>query len=287
MPRYALTLAYDGTDFHGWQKQFPPGGASLRTVQGVLEQAVRSVVREPVEVGGASRTDAGVHALGQVAAFTSSREIPLERLPMAITSALPPDVQVTRATIVDDNFDPISDATAKGYRYRIVHGPPPDHWPSLFERRYVYRCWHRLDAARMALAATHLVGEHDFASFAHSRHGRESTVRRVLRCDVVEEGPHALRVEVAGTGFLYNMVRIIAGTLVEVGRGRIDPADIPPILAARNRVHPGDTLPPEGLCLMWVEYPAPTSPRAGPRGTTEGAPRAASDPDVGTGRGVR
>lgn len=255
MPRYALTVAYDGTDFHGWQRQEPPGRPPLRTVQAVLESAVRHVVREPVIVMGASRTDAGVHARGQVAAFTTTREIPTERLPMAITSLLPPDVQVRRAARVHETFDPIGDAVAKGYAYTIVHGSPPAYWPDLFERQLVYRSWHALDARAMAAGAAQLVGEHDFASFAHTRHQRDSTVRRIDRCDVVEEGPNRVRIEVSGNGFLYNMVRIIAGTLAEVGRGHRQPGAIGEILAARDRTIGGQTLPPNGLCLMWVEYP--------------------------------
>ncbi|HMN95574.1 MAG TPA: tRNA pseudouridine(38-40) synthase TruA [Phycisphaerales bacterium] len=254
MPRYRLTVAYDGTDFHGWQRQEPPGREPLRTVQGVLDEAIRRVLREPAEVTGASRTDAGVHATGQVAAFTAAREIPAERLAMALTSALPPDVQVNESAVVMESFDPISEATAKGYSYSIVHGSPPDFWPDLFRRRYVFRAWPRLDPRAMAEGATHLVGEHDFTSFAHAAHRRESPIRRVLRCDVIEEGPHALRIEIAGTGFLYNMVRIIAGTLVDVGRGRLRPDDVAVIRDARDRGRAGQTLPAQGLCLRWVEY---------------------------------
>ncbi len=258
MPRFALTVQYDGTDFHGWQKQEPPGKEPLRTVQAVLEKAVRSVVRQPAIIDGASRTDAGVHALGQVAAFSSTVELPLDRLAMAITSALPEDVQVTEAWPVIDSFDPISDARSKGYRFRIVHGAPPSHWPNLFESRYLHRCWTRMDVPAMARAASHFVGERDFSSVASTRHGRESAVRRILRCDVIETERQELRLEIAGTGFLYNMVRIIAGTLIEVGRGRLKADDIPALLESRDRTRGGQTLPPKGLCLMWVEYPAAT-----------------------------
>lgn len=267
MPRHKLTLAYDGTEFHGWQKQTGLDGRPLRTVQGVLELAVRRVVREPVLVVGASRTDAGVHAVGQVAAFTTTGpgQVPLERMPLAINSELPGDVQVMRAETVRDEFDPISDASSKGYAYRIVHGRShPDRPDSdtrdtrimVFDRRRVHRCYHALDARAMSVAAAHLVGEHDFIGFAHAAHGRESTVRRVLRCDVIEERDDELRIEVAGTGFLYNMVRIIAGTLVEVGRGRIAADTMPDVIASRDRRRAGQTLTPEGLCLMWVRYEA-------------------------------
>lgn len=260
MPRYRLTLAYDGTDFHGWQKQTARDGSQLRTVQRSLEWAVQRVVREPVRVQGASRTDAGVHAVGQVAAFTCSSEIPVARLPMALSSALPDDAQVTRAERVHDGFEPVSDAVAKGYAYRIEHGLGQfgrvgEFSPDLFVRRYVHREWPRLCASAMNEAAALLVGEHDFASFAKSGHGRESTVRRVLRCEVVEEAPHRLRLDVSGNGFLHNMIRIIAGTLVDVGRGRLAPGQVRTILEARDRTKASSTLPPTGLCLMWIEYP--------------------------------
>lgn len=216
-------------------------------------------MHEEVEVTGASRTDAGVHARGQVAAFTCQRVVPLHRLPMALTSALPEDVVVHRAELVHEGFSPISDAVAKGYVYRIAHGKPP-FWPDLFSRREVHRSWIPLDAAAMGAGATELVGEHDFAAFAKAGHGRETTVRRVLRCEVIEEDPHHLRMEIAGTGFLHNMVRIIAGTLVDVGRGRLRPQDVGDVLRSRERLRAGQTLPARGLCLMWIEYPPAPPP---------------------------
>ncbi|MCI0363539.1 MAG: tRNA pseudouridine(38-40) synthase TruA [Phycisphaerales bacterium] len=283
MPRYKLTVAYDGTDFHGWQKQQRtdadsseesatvderPGMAmpgrcgsaddlssppALRTVQGTLEKAVRRVVGHEVNVLGASRTDAGVHARGQVAAFSSNVEIPVDRLARAITSRLPDDVQVTHAEMVHDEFDPISDAIAKGYRYRIAHGCARGIKP-LFDRHFVTRLAQRLDPELMNEAARMLLGEHDFASFARISHGRESTVRTIYECKVMATSKRRCHIDVAGNGFLYNMVRIIAGTLVEIGRGRMEPAKIKEILAARDRNAAGPTMPPTGLCLMWVRY---------------------------------
>ena len=279
MPRYKISIAYDGTDFHGWQRQHETpsheddsDGARhddsaadddrmrrpLRTVQHVVEQAVREVVREPVTVLGASRTDAGVHARGQVAAFTTTRDIPVEKLPRAITSRLPSDVLVTKAEIVHEEFNPIRDAIAKGYRYRFVHSCATDRRP-LFERDFVTWTAYRLDPERMNEAARLLIGEHDFASFTRVAHGRESTVRTIYQCKV-DASPRSRRrcqIEVVGNGFLYNMVRIIAGTLLEVGRGAIEPESMPAILAARDRATAGPTLPPSGLCLMWIRYPEP------------------------------
>jgi tRNA pseudouridine38-40 synthase len=260
MPRYRLTVAYDGTHFHGWQKQRANDGeGDLRTAQGVLEQAVREAVREPVTLVGASRTDAGVHAVGQVAAFTCERELPLERLCAAINSRLPEDLQVRDAAIADPAFSPISDAIAKGYRYRIAWGRTgPGGVPRpLFSRYTTYWTPYHLDAVRMNEAARKLLGKHDFASFTRVNHSRESTVRTIHDCLVTADRRRRrrLHIDVAGDGFLYNMIRIIAGTLVEIGRGKIEPDAMDGILSATDRSAAGDTLPPEGLCLMWIKYP--------------------------------
>lgn len=255
MPRFKLTVAYDGTDFHGWQKQVPPDAPEpLRTVQGVLERTVREIVREPVTLMGASRTDAGVHAEGQVATFATEATIPVERIARALNSRLPDDVQVIGAVVAGDRFNPIGDATAKGYRYSIAHGTAQGARRPLFDRHYVANIECVLDPERMTRAAADIIGEHDFTSFTRKNHGRESTVRTVFDCQVHVDAPDRLHIDVSGNGFLYNMVRIIAGTLVDVGRARKEPDAIPAILAARERAEAGPTLPPEGLCLMWVRY---------------------------------
>lgn len=258
MARYKLTIAYDGTAFHGWQKQNRPDGTSLRTVQAVVEEAVRETVKQPIVVMGASRTDTGVHALGQVAAFTAETPIPDDRMARAITSRLPDDVQILRAERVRNDFDPISDCVAKGYRYHFAHGITAEDIPGrrrpLFDRHYVFWTYHDLDADRMNEAARHLIGEHDFASFAKINHGRESTVRTIYDCAARATEAHRCHVNVAGSGFLYNMVRIIAGTLMEVGRGAIEPEAMRDILAAADRRAAGPTLPPTGLCLQWIRY---------------------------------
>ncbi len=258
MPRYRLTVAYDGTHFHGWQKQRANDGETdLRTAQGVLEQAVMEAVREPVSLVGASRTDAGVHAVGQAAAFTCERELPVDRLCAAINSRLPGDLQVRDASIVDAAFSPITDAIAKGYRYRIAWGRTgPGGVPRpLFGRYTTYWTPYHLDAVRMNEAARRLLGEHDFASFTRVNHQRESTVRTIHDCLVRKRRNRRLHIDVVGDGFLHNMIRIIAGTLIDVGRGRLEPDAMDGILAATDRSAAGDTLPPEGLCLMWIKYP--------------------------------
>jgi tRNA pseudouridine38-40 synthase len=254
MPRYRLIVAYEGTAFHGWQKQTGPDGAPLRTVQLVLEEAVRRVAHEDVEVNGASRTDSGVHARGQVAAFTCQAELPAPRLAAAITSRLPHDVKVRGAAVVDPDFSPSSSSLAKCYRYRLVHGCLTAARRPLFGRQYVAATVHRLDVPRMNLAARMLLGRHDFASFTRVHHGRLTTVRTIHECLVKVTGPRRCVVEIVGDGFLYNMVRIIAGTLIEVGRGRIDPLRMSEILAARDRAAAGPTAPPQGLCLEWIRY---------------------------------
>ncbi len=311
MPRYKLTIAYDGTDFHGWQKQeldpqspaipshgpmtIRDGRAILRTVQEVVEQAVRRVVREPIQVLGASRTDAGVHAWSQVAAFTSEPRPeagvgwPADRgcdtLVRAVNSRLPDDVLVRGAEIVGDGFNPIGDCESKGYSYTYHVGDTRPLW----DRRMVFHTWHDLDVERMRRATAGLVGTHDFAAFAALNHGRQTTVRTIHGCEVREERdeetkrrrdgvratkdvqtddtsslrlsvsrslpPTRIRLDICGDEFLYNMVRIIAGTLHEVGRGRIEPESIREILASGDRRRAGPTLPPEGLCLEWIRYP--------------------------------
>ena len=293
-----MTIAYDGTAFHGWQKQDLPreqyarfkseradGGprvmeersdlpemivgardpdrVRLRTVQEVVERAVREVVREPVNVLGASRTDTEVHALAQCAAFTTSEEreggAPDERLVRAINSRLADDVVVRSCERVRHDFDPIKDCDSKGYRYSILDGGVRP----LFERARVARVPVELDVEKMREAAGLIVGEHDFAAFASAGHGRESTVRTVLGCDVrrreaneVSMGDRGvIEIDVSGTGFLYNMVRIIAGTLVEVGKGKMTTDQVGDALARGERGLAGPTMAAEGLCLMWIKYP--------------------------------
>ncbi|MSR18941.1 MAG: tRNA pseudouridine(38-40) synthase TruA [Phycisphaerales bacterium] len=258
MRRFKLLVAYDGTDFHGWQRQEPPDGKPLRTVQGVMEQAVATVVGRRVSVMGASRTDAGVHAIGQVAAFTAECRIPLERLHRAITARLPADVEVVRATEAHPHFDPISDALSKCYRYSIRHSYEHGHRSPVFERNRVFACVHSLDTARMAEAAAQFVGTHDFRGLCHLPHLRESTVRSVHSCTVAEDGTGLIHIDIAGSGFLYNMVRIMCGTLLDVGRGRREPAIVSEVIASGDRTKAGPTLAPHGLCLRWVHYrPSP------------------------------
>ena len=252
MTRYRLIVAYEGTEFHGWQKQEPKDAPPLRTAQGVLEAVVSKVVREQVVLVGASRTDSGVHALGQVAAFSTSTEIPVERLALAITSRCPDDLQVLSADIVPDDFNPIANARIKKYRYLIQFGRVNK---PLFDRRTVWTTHHHLDLQRMRDGAARLIGTHDFEPFASASHGRETTVRTILECTVETDSENRMAIEVIGNGFLYNMVRIISGSLLEIGRGAREPNSVAEAIKNQDRRLTDPTLGPEGLRLEWIEYP--------------------------------
>ncbi len=243
-----LTIAYDGSDYHGWQIQ--PG---FKTVQGVLTDALRQLFAPNSRICGASRTDAGVHALGQVGLIQIDSPIPTENLARVITGRLPDHMAVVKAEDVRMGFDVIGEVTRKLYRYSIHTGPVR---PVLNIRH----CWHRpgcLDIRRMNDAAARLVGKKDFKSFAAAADSRDSTVRTIFRCEVwAGEGDRKdwVHIDAEGDGFLYNMVRNIVGTLVEVGTGRWRPEQIEEIVEARDRTAAGPIAPASGLCLMWIEY---------------------------------
>lgn len=250
--RYKLTVAYDGTDFHGWQKQEPPGRDPLRTVAGVLAETIQRTIKLPIEIKGSSRTDAGVHARGQIAQFDAATRLPVERMAMAFNSRLPPDIEVMHAEVAPPGFDAIKSTTSKQYRYRLYNlsNRPLDR------RAFVYHCWTKLDLDRMNDAAKRLLGTHDFRGFSGASDKRPTTIRTIYDCRVERDGPE-VHVVVAGSGFLYNMVRIIAGTLVDVGRGHSPATVIDAMLQTQNRAIGGQTLPPHGLWLEWVRYDGP------------------------------
>lgn len=269
MQRYKLTLTYRGTRYHGWQTQgvpqyykgpTPADGEGIPTVQETLARAVTSVVRHPINLAGSSRTDARVHAKGQIVAFdTDQLQIPREGMRRAINAALPEDITVRAIEPVDAEFNPVTWAASKRYQYGIWNRPDR---PTFFGD-LVWHRWQELDIAAMQEAARRLEGEHDFTSFARPGHGRDSAVRKVLSCSVSVRPP-LLVVGVEGTGFLWNMVRIMVGTLVEVGLRRHAPEAIDTMLAARDRRAAGATAPPHGLYLQWIKFrPAPVeSPSA-------------------------
>ncbi len=246
---FKLVLAYDGTDFHGWQRQ-----VGVRTVQAELEAVLQRVLRHPLHLAGASRTDAGVHAHGQVANVVTSSSIPVENLARALGSRLPADTALVSAAVVPLEFRASRDACGKLYRYRIFNARRRP--VETLAQRYVWHVWHPLDLDRMCAAAAALVGTHDFAAFAGRGSPRPSTVRTIHRLGL-ERHSDEVWIDVEGDGFLYNQVRNVVGTLVEVGRGHWLPERVTEILASRDRTQAGPTALPQGLCLEWVRYPPP------------------------------
>jgi len=239
-----LTLEYDGTDFLGWQVQ-----AEGRTVQGALEAAIARATGETVRVTGASRTDSGVHAEGQVAHFDTASALPPAQMLRALNFYLPRDAAVLDCRQVAPDFDARFSASSKLYRYRILRSPV--RLP--LRDRFVLREWRPLDLDAMRECAALILGEHDFTSFASEHAEVEDKTRRVLRSELREDGPE-LHYLVEANGFLYNMVRVIVGTLLMVGRGRISPAQFVRALEARERKAAGPTAPARGLALVRVNY---------------------------------
>ena len=239
-----LKIAYDGTLFHGFQVQ-----PNLRTVQGVLQQTVESIVGHPVSIIGSGRTDAGVHAKGQVVNFHTTSRVPLEKWPIVLNVKLPNDLVVEAAEEVPEDWHARFYATGKVYRYMIDRGPHPN----VFTRHYAYHYPYPLRIEPMIEAAKGLEGRHDFTSFCAANTPVEDKVRLLHAVELQEDG-HLLIITCRGEGFLYNMVRIIVGTLLDVGRGKIASSDIPAILQARDRTRAGLTAPAHGLTMWEVLY---------------------------------
>ena len=244
MRRIMLTVAYDGTDFHGWQVQ--PG---VRTVEGELNRALSDWLKEEVIVIGASRTDTGVHAMGNLAVFDTKLAIPAEKVPYALNTKLPGDVKIQSAMEVPAEFHPRHCESRKTYEYRFYTAKHPNP----LKNRYATYTYMEPDVLKMQQAAAYLVGEHDFKSFCQVGAQVKSTVRRVTDVSVSEDGAD-LVIRVTGEGFLYNMVRIMVGTLLEVGLGKREPRQIQEILEAKNREAAGPTAPAHGLTLVKYEF---------------------------------
>lgn len=262
-----LVIEYDGTDFHGWQKQ-----PEVRTVQGCLEQALEQLLGETVRTTAAGRTDAGVHALGQTVSLQAGSSIPVENLARALNAVLPPDVAVVHAEQAVADFNARFNATGKLYRYQIV----PSGRRSAFLDRMVWHCPFPLDLDLMREGARGLLGEHDFRAFARDADSNESCVRCLHSVEIRETPPQSIprglhedrdvvSIEVEGDAFLWNMVRSIAGTLVDVGRGKLPPSQVAEIVASGDRSRVGPTLPPQGLALVRVDYTGRPRPHRGPR----------------------
>jgi len=243
-----LVLAYDGTDYHGWQIQ--PG---FKTVQGTVCEAATSLLRHQTHVQGASRTDAGVHAQGQVGVIDTTDPIPADHLHLALNDHLPRDIVVLHAQEVGLDFDIMRDVTRKAYRYTIYTG----RLRPVCQIRF---CWHfpaPLTIEAMRAAAQHLVGSWDFCSFAANTDKKPDTMRTVFRCDVAQglEGDHDLiTIDIEADGFLHHMARIVAGTLIAIGRGHWRPEHMAEILKARDRMAAGHLAPASGLCLEWIKF---------------------------------
>lgn len=250
MKRIRLTVAYDGTNYCGWQIQ--PNGI---TIEAVLNDALTGLLGEPIRVIGASRTDSGVHALGNVAVFDTGASIPPERISYALNRRLPEDIVIVKSEQVPQGWHPRYCNSTKTYAYHILNAPVPD--PT--KRLTSYFVSYRLDIEAMRQAAEYLVGEHNFASFCNIKTNTEDMIRTVYDLQIsehpccIEEGREIV-ILIRGNGFLYNMVRIIAGTLLRVGRGFYTSQQVENILKAQNRQEAGVTAPPQGLTLVNIQY---------------------------------
>ena len=244
MKRIGLVVAYDGTNYSGWQIQ-----NNGITIQGILNDTLSELLGEKVEVMGASRTDAGVHSLGNVAVFDTNTRIPGEKIAYALNQRLPEDIRIQLSEEVEPDFHPRYCDSEKTYEYRILNR----RFPVPTERLYSYFYHYKLDLGKMQEATSYLIGQHDFASFCGTGAQVRSTIRTITALTVSREGD-MITIRISGTGFLYNMVRIIAGTLIEIGNGKYPPARMKQILDERNREAAGPTAPAHGLTLMGIEY---------------------------------
>ncbi len=244
MGRYAIKICYDGTAYKGFQSQ-----DGLDTIQSKLEEALSKKLNQPIEIVASGRTDAGVHALAQVAHFDTDKEIDCESFGYSVNTLLPQDIAITYCQRVDDDFHSRFDAISKTYRYKIVlskiHSP--------LDRMYRHVCFYDLDVDKMRAASKYLVGEMDFRSFMLTDPTKLNTIRTIYDIQIEQNGNY-LDIVVKGNGFLHNMVRNIAGTLVDVGRGRFAVEDMQSIIDAKDRSRAGKTLEGKGLYLESVEY---------------------------------
>ena len=245
MTNYKLTIQYVGTIYDGWQRQ----GNTDNTIQGKLETLLSRLFGFPVEIIGSGRTDAGAHAFGQVANFHVPVDMSTQEILEYMNQYLPKDIAVSSVEKVDDRFHSRFNVKRKTYQYRIWNS----YISNVFEKNFVYEVTDTLDVDRMKEAALYLIGEHDFKAFCSNKRMKKSTVRTIYEINIEELEPE-IRITITGNGFLYNMVRIIVGTLLEIGMGEKKPSDVPAMLAGKDRRTTGYTVPPSGLMLMEVEY---------------------------------
>ena len=245
MRNIRITIEYDGKDFNGWQKQ-----PNKLNIQGEIEKAIENITGEKVELYASGRTDAGVHSLGQVANFKTESKIPIEKMAIAINSQVKNSIRIVKAEEVDENFHSRYNCKKKTYRYVINNSS----YGSAVYRNFEYHMPVKLDYDKMKKAIKYFEGEHDFSSFKSSGTSSKSSVRTIYKAEVKQMSNDKIWIELTGNGFLYNMVRIIAGTLVEVGLGKIKAEEINDIMESKRRENAGKTLPPQGLYLVNVEY---------------------------------
>lgn len=244
MQNYRALIQYDGTRYSGWQKQ----GNTTATIQGRLEQAISGLLKEPVELHGSGRTDAGVHAVGQVANFKTAKSMDLPRFVHQLNEALPDDIAVLELTPAEPRFHARLNAKEKVYRYTIRNS----HCADVFRRRFEYKLPEPLDLEKMQQAAEVLTGTHDFRGFSTGR-TKKSTVRTIFSIQIDKTGGR-IDITFTGDGFLYNMVRILTGTLIEIGIGTREIHSIQDVFDTKDRTRAGFTAPAQGLCLMEVRY---------------------------------
>ena len=244
MRNIKLTIEYDGKDFNGWQKQ-----PNKLNIQGELEEVIYQITGENVELIASGRTDAGVHALGQVANFKTNSNLPIEKFPIAINSKIKKSIIVKNAEEAEPEFHSRYKCKKKTYRYIINNSK----YGTAIYRKLEYHIPQKLDVSLMKKAIKYFEGEHDFKAFKSTGGSNKSSVRTIYKAEVIEQGDKII-LEVTGNGFLYNMVRIISGTIVDVGLGKIKPEDISKIIEEKDRQKAGKTLPPYGLYLLNVEY---------------------------------
>ena len=244
MRNIKLTIEYDGKDFNGWQKQ-----PTKLNIQGTIEQAIKQITGEDVELNASGRTDAGVHALGQVANFKTNSQIPIEKFAIAINSKLKRSIVIKKAEEVDERFHSRLSCKKKTYRYIINNSPEG----TAIYRNLETHIPQKLDLSKMKKTIKYFEGEHDFKAFKASGTSSKSSVRTIYKADIYQEN-EKIFIEITGNGFLYNMVRIIVGTLVEVGLGKIKPEKIIDIIQQGKRENAGKTFPPNGLYLLKVMY---------------------------------
>ena len=245
MRNIRLLVQYEGTRYQGWQRQ----ESSENTIQGRLEKLLSQMCGEKIELQGSGRTDAGVHAMGQVANFHTESTLSTEEMLEYINTYLPQDIAVIQVTEAAERFHSRLNAAGKCYQYRVWNSAVPD----VFLRRYALEYSQMLDIEAMKQAASLLLGEHDFKSFTSTKKGKKSTVRRIDDIDIVREG-NLLTFTFTGNGFLYHMVRILMGTLLEVGEGKRSAGSIPELIACKNREQAGPLVPAKGLTLKEVFY---------------------------------